>query len=127
MAQRHAAEKELVRDVARRYERAATAAIRAKESLALAEAERISVLAEWAAAPGWSAERVGEYSGLSVREVTEALRAAGTRTRSDGDGVLGHATAVTSDVAAARPEVGASPRSAPPVRRGVAFGAQSVA
>ena len=78
LAQRHAAEKELVRDVARRYERAATAAARAKDSLALAEAERVAVLAEWAAAPGWGAERVGEYSGLSVREVTEALRASAT-------------------------------------------------
>src|SRR5579863_3464998 len=106
LAQRHAAEKELVRDVARRYERAATAATRAKESLEVAEAERVSVLAEWAAAPGWSAERVSEYTGLTVKELIDALRAA-SRTRSDGDGGPGHAVPTTWDVAPPTPDMAA--------------------
>jgi hypothetical protein len=42
LAQRHAAEKEIVRDVALRYEWAPTAAARAKESLEVAEAERVA-------------------------------------------------------------------------------------
>jgi hypothetical protein len=100
LAQRHAAEKELVRDVARRYERAATAAARARESLEVAEAERTAVLAEWAAAPGWNAERVGEYAGVAVKEVAEALRTAATRTRTGGNGVAGHVALATHEVTA---------------------------
>ena len=72
----HAVERTLLRDVTRRYERATTAAAKAREALDAAEAERVAVLAEWAAAPGWDAERIAEAVHLQAREVTEATRAA---------------------------------------------------
>jgi hypothetical protein len=48
LAERQAAERKLVRDMTRRYDRAVTAAEQARTALAGAEAERVAVLAS-----GW--------------------------------------------------------------------------
>jgi hypothetical protein len=74
LTERHAAERALVRDVGRRYERAVASAAKAREVFEAAEAERAAVLGEWTAAPGWTAERVAEFVGLTAREVSEAAR-----------------------------------------------------
>jgi hypothetical protein len=79
LAQRQAAERTFVRDMTRRLVRAASAAERAREDLDAAEVDRAAVLAEWASAPGWSAERIAECVDLAPRQVAEWIRAAAGR------------------------------------------------
>jgi hypothetical protein len=76
LAERQAAERKLVRDLTRRYDRAAAAAEQARAALAQAEAERGGVINEWLAAPGWTAERIGEVTGMTQRELGEAAKVA---------------------------------------------------
>jgi hypothetical protein len=75
LAERQAAERKLVRDMTRRYDRAMTAAEQARTALAGAEAERVAVLGEWLAAPGWTAERIAEVAGVGQRELADAAKA----------------------------------------------------
>jgi hypothetical protein len=75
LAERQAAERKLVRDMTRRYDRAVTAAEQARTALAGAEAERVAVLGEWLAAPGWTAQRIAEVAGVGQRELSDAARA----------------------------------------------------
>jgi hypothetical protein len=79
LAERQAAERRVVRDMSRRYDRAAAAAAAARESLASAEAERAAVVADWVAIAGWTPERISEITGLNVREVADAGRLRGAR------------------------------------------------
>jgi hypothetical protein len=79
LTERQAAERRVVRDMTRRYDRAAAAAAAAREALAAAEAERAAVVAEWVAMTGWTAERIAEITGLAAREVAESVRAHGQR------------------------------------------------
>lgn len=76
LTERQAAERRLVRDLTRRYDRATAAAVQARAGLARAEAERAAVLSEWLAAPGWTADRVAEVAGLSQRELSDAVKVA---------------------------------------------------
>jgi hypothetical protein len=79
LAQRQAAERAVVRDMTRRYDRSAAAAAKAREALEEAEADRMAVLAAWASAPGWTGDRVAECAGLASREVAEAVRSTAAR------------------------------------------------
>ncbi|MDQ6617411.1 MAG: hypothetical protein M3083_22355 [Actinomycetota bacterium] len=109
LAETQAAERRFVTDVTRRYDRATTAAAKAKEALDAAERARIAVLSEWTGAPGWSAERVAGCAGLTPREVTDALRSCPTppptEARRDAR------TAVAPPASAPRVSTGATPRS----------------
>jgi hypothetical protein len=60
----------------RRYETAVLAVSRARAVIDAAESERLAVLAEWAASPGWNVASVAEHTGLGERAVTDAVRAA---------------------------------------------------
>jgi AraC-like DNA-binding protein len=75
LGERHAAERVFVREITRRFDRVAAAAVRARMALQEADRCRAAVLAEWASAPGWSVGRVAEVAGLSQREVSDAIRA----------------------------------------------------
>jgi hypothetical protein len=77
LAERQVAERRVVRDMTRRYDRAAAAAAAACDALAAAEAQRAKVVAEWVAMAGWTAERIAEITGLTAREVAESVRAHG--------------------------------------------------
>jgi hypothetical protein len=77
--ERQVAERRVVRDLTRRYDRATAAAELARESLASAEAERSAVVADWAAISGWTPERIAEITGLTVREVADSVRPRGQR------------------------------------------------
>src|ERR1039457_4410881 len=74
LAERHAAERAMVRDALRRYDWAAVAAAKSPAVLNEADARRAVVLVEWVAMPGWSVEPVAQCSGLRAREVSDSIR-----------------------------------------------------
>lgn len=120
LAERHAAEKTQVRDVTRRYERAAAVSARALAAFDDAESERAAVLAEWVSVPGWGTERVAECVGLALRDVSEALRSAAATTVPPRERVPLDVARAPAGEAAARP--GPAPRVVTgPARRGAGF------
>jgi len=126
LAQRHAAERSLVQDLTRRYERAGAAAAKARVAFEAADAQRVAVLAEWAASPGWAADRVAECVGLTPRELSDALRSAATGARQRG-GATPDATSTQPRSTASRAATASARRESGPVAAWGRGGVQSVA